>query len=393
MKILHINDTYKPIGGAETYLNTLMELQKSHGHDIYQMAIDDERELQNSRLLVYKDIYKRGLRKYFLWYFFNPVFYSKLRSWMKTIEPDVIHIHNNGKFTLTVLLAISGFNGKVVQTVHDCSMICPTATYTQRPGKQCDNGFGIHCAKNKCISWARYFYEVLPNIVIAFLRKKVISQFISPSRFLKEELEKNGFANVTFLPNFIDTRNIEFDPKKIEDGTLLFAGRLNEEKGILQLIEAMPSITKRYPDCRLDIFGDGPLKKRVIDLIRQLNLGNNTVARGILSRTDLFKNYQKAVVIIIPSISCENNPLVALEAMASGRPIIVSDIGGLPELVKNNQTGLLVKPMDIPDLCNQVLKFLTDKKMSVQLGKNARIFVEQFNPDTHYDKLIKIYQN
>lgn len=392
MKILHINNTYKNIGGAETYINSLIKKQTRKGHKIYQFAIDDEVEIISDKLFVYKDKYKRGALKYFLWFYFNPFLFIKLSKWIERVNPDVIHIHNNGKFESTILFyLLKNKKNSIIQTVHDFSILCPISTYICNNNKVCHGRFGLMCYKNRCIPWFVFIYELLPSIIIRILRKKVIHSFISPSKILRHDLEKHHYSNVIYLPNFVDYYPIP--SLQYQHGKLLFVGRLTVDKGIFHLIRAFPLILKRFPYCRLEIVGHGPQLYEIKELITKLNLHSKVFLHGKISDIDLRKLYIKSQIVIIPSIWCENNPLVLLEAMEFGKSIVGSNIGGIPDLIIHRETGLLFEPGNLLDLIEKISEFLLNPQFGDRLGRNAHDFVFKYcNGETHYCQLIEIYE-
>ena len=133
----------------------------------------------------------------FIMVFFNPNLYFRLLKWIKKIRPDIIHVHNNGKFASSVLLAIKNSNLPAIQTVHDPSIICSSSMCVNLQGEVCDGGLSIKCVKNGCISWFKYLYEKIPLYLRNNLIKRNIKLFLVPSTALKDRLVKNGLV----MPN------------------------------------------------------------------------------------------------------------------------------------------------------------------------------------------------
>lgn len=392
MRILHINDSYECVGGAETYIKSVKKLLEDEGHEFFYFGVSEKQEIKKKNLFVYKDKFRRGPKKYFLWCYFNPVLYHDLKNWIESVKPDVIHIHNNGKFTSTIQMVLNKFDVPKVQTVHDTTIVCPTALSIQPNGHLCDGGFGLKCPKNKCISIFRYLYEKVPYQLKQYLIKNNIDYFITPSKALKKYLEKNDFKNVSYLPNFIDFNNFHLDPIETEDYNLLYVGRLKFEKGLQNIINIMPNIIDSYPSCILNVAGDGPDKEKFLKMSKELNIENNVKFYGKVNWKKLKSLYQKATVIVVPSIWFEAFGLVVLESMAFGKPVIASKIGGLPELILNGKTGFLVKPNDSVEIKDKIFKILSNKKLALNMGKNAKkICFKKYGPKIHYKKLMEIY--
>jgi glycosyltransferase involved in cell wall biosynthesis len=106
----------------------------------------------------------------------------------------------------------------------------------------------------------------------------------------------------------------------------------------------------------------------------------------------LYKAIKKSKAVIMPSEWYENNPMSILEAFALGKPVIGSRIGGIPELVRDNETGLTFEPGNAEDLSEKIKELLGNSSLLIKMGENARQFVEkEINSEKHYQKLIEIY--
>jgi glycosyltransferase involved in cell wall biosynthesis len=393
MRILYINNTFKPVGGAEVYLRSLSSTFQEKGHDTFLFAIDDEETIEKSNLFVYRDIFKRGPLKYLLWHYFNPSLYNHLIVWIKKVNPDIIHIHNNGKFASSILLALNG-SIPVVQTVHDYSILCPISFCINSQSMPCAGGFGIKCPNNGCISWARYSYQRLPEYIKKSLLKKTVNLFLVPSRALQTHLMKNGFQNAIYFPNFVDVDKFEYDFTKMESCNVLYVGRLAKEKGVNYILEAFPKIVKAHSSCTLNIVGDGPYRSNLLHLAQELGIEKKVIFHGKLSGEPLIEAFQKSNVVVIPSVSLDNSPIVAYEAMASGRPVVGSNIGGIPDLVTDGETGYLVEPRNPDQIAEKVIRVLSNRELAIKMGKKAREnCLIYFNKEDHYNKLKTIYED
>jgi len=142
---------------------------------------------------------------------------------------------------------------------------------------------------------------------------------------------------------------------------------------------------------KLEVIGDGPLRKEAVKKISQHKISNVRLL-GYLSENGLFNKVKESCAAIIPSEWYENNPISVLEAFALGMPVIGSRIGGIPELIKDKETGLLFEPGNAEDLRSKIKYLLASPDKAAQMGKNARALVEkEYNPERHYEKLIEIY--
>ena len=194
------------------------------------------------------------------------------------------------------------------------------------------------------------------------------------------------------IANFIDTSNICYKPVT-DTKILLYIGRLSKEKGIEYLIKAMPRIQEEIPNAKLVIVGKGPEKKNLEKLAAQIGADRGLTFTGWVNDSDIIKHIQNAEVVIVPSYWAESFALVTLEAMANGRPIIVSDIFGLSERIENDDVGSLFEAGNSKDLADKVIKLLSDFEIVKIMSKNARVKVnEKYSAEQHYAEIVNIYE-
>ncbi|MCD6565165.1 MAG: glycosyltransferase family 4 protein, partial [Bacteroidales bacterium] len=215
-----------------------------------------------------------------------------------------------------------------------------------------------------------------------------IDLFIAPSKFMMNKVEEMGLNyQITHLYNFIDI--FQYEPVYSSEGkTICYFGRLSPEKGLFTLIEAMKDV-----DGELKIIGDGPLRS---DLEENVRIGNmtNVSFLGYRKGDELQKEIKESRAVVIPSECYENNPRTVIESFAMGKPVIGSEIGGIPELVRNNITGYTYQPGDPHDLKEKMTLMLNDVDKCIEMGNNGRKLVEsEFSEERHYHKLMKIYES
>lgn len=191
------------------------------------------------------------------------------------------------------------------------------------------------------------------------------------------------------------TSEIVEQPRRI-----LFLGRLEQRKGIETIAEAFPNIFSQFPDASLTIVGNdtpnisGYASGREF-LFHQFERTNCIQAVNFLSAVpleklpDLFRSHD---IVWVPSLY-DNFPLVCLEAMACGKAVIVSDAGGLPEMVQHGETGLVFKRADAGELVQRTIMLLNQPQTARELGKNARRYCEQnCTEQAIYQKNMRLYQ-
>lgn len=217
---------------------------------------------------------------------------------------------------------------------------------------------------------------------------------IAVSLLVKMEIIKyyNPDKKIEIIHNFVDTGKFipsQFNENKRKTQHLLYVGSLDYLKGVLDLIHAFKIISKERGNrnVRLFIFGNGPLEGKLRSILKTNNLRNDVCLFNYLKNDKLVEYYQNATIFILPSYY-EGSPTVLLEAMACGVPVIATRVGGIPELIKDGKTGLLVPPGDPKALAEAIVYLLDNEKERRRLGKNGRKLVEK---NHSIDKMVKKY--
>jgi N-acetyl-alpha-D-glucosaminyl L-malate synthase BshA len=175
-----------------------------------------------------------------------------------------------------------------------------------------------------------------------------------------------------------------FDLKKQykTDHLILSVGRLVDLKGIIHLIDAMPDVLLKYPDTTLLIIGDGPEKDFLNLRIQALGIVKNVKMLGRINPINLFPYYQSSDIFVLPSININGKTealgVVLLEAMASGCPVIGSNVGGIPDIIDDGENGFLV-PEQRPDvLAEKIVQLLSDDELKEKFRKNGYTKIQHF---------------
>jgi glycosyltransferase involved in cell wall biosynthesis len=190
---------------------------------------------------------------------------------------------------------------------------------------------------------------------------------------------------VRVLPMGIDTTR--FTPRAAvargHDGPrLLFVGRLVEKKGTRYAIEAMAAIAREEPGARLMIVGDGPERTALERLTARLDLKDRVAFAGAVPNDELPALYASADLFIGPSVveangDTESFGVVFAEAMASGCPVVATDVGGVADLVVDGETGVLVPERDAPAIAETVVALLRDDALRRKLAGNGVAWVRE----------------
>ena len=181
--------------------------------------------------------------------------------------------------------------------------------------------------------------------------------------------------------------------------TILYAGRLMEWKGVDYLIRALPEVLEKHPEAKLLIVGSGPRKSALISLSEKLNIREKVVFLEAVSQEELARYYSMADMFVLPSIvndegETEGLGLVLLEAIASGVPVIGTGVGGIPDIIKDGETGLLALQKNPHDLAEKILKLLADATLRQRVTENGFDFVKQeFSWGVVAGKFKRIYED
>ena len=163
---------------------------------------------------------------------------------------------------------------------------------------------------------------------------------------------------------------------------LLFVGRLAEKKGAVYLLRAMPMIVRRFPNAKLALIGSGPEEDAIRREIKELGLETHVVQLGKVAQERMPDYMASADVFVMPSVvaasgDTEGLPVVLMEALASGTPVVCSDVGGVSDLIKHGETGLLAREKDADNLGRQCIAMLDDEALRKATAERGRALVQQ----------------
>lgn len=413
MKILLINNVHYHRGGADkVYLNTGQLLEK-HGHEVSYFAINYKENINSdfSKYFVQNPDFKNrtliSKLTSFPRYYFSTQAQVKLQQLINDYKPEIAHIHllYGGGLTSSILPILKRNKIPIIITIHDYKLLCPTLLFLDNDlniCEKCAKGNYINCISKRCNQLSLSSNKNLFNSIIfateSWFRDKVynydkfISKYIFVSEFSRNIHVKyrNFFgAKSEVFFNFIDFEDNENPSESVGDYYLYF-GRLSKEKGILTLLDAFRNFTA----ARLIIIGDGTLKGEIQSFINNHSL-NNVTLFGYMTGENLDAYIRRSKFVIVPSQWYENNPLSIIESFRFGKPVLGANIGGIPELIKEGETGFLFEPGSTISLLETLngSKNISEEDYA-KLSKNAYMFAyKNFNSETHYLKLIEIYNS
>ncbi len=171
------------------------------------------------------------------------------------------------------------------------------------------------------------------------------------------------------------------------EALVVCAGRLEERKGVHVLLDAWSAVSKETPNAGLAIVGDGPRREELEQIAKERGLDSNVVFTGF--RDDVSSILAVSDLLVLPSLRQECSPLVVLEAMAAGKPVVASRLAGTPERVEDGQSGILVPPGDVDELANALKSLLENPELRAKMGQRGR---QRWEKSHKPEKAVKIFE-
>lgn len=346
INILHLRSSLQTstvvLGAERVVLNLCRYLQKDFFEPIIAV-LKDPRAKGELPLITQAKNYQIKTEEIFLKqrFDFNAVF--QVRQLLEKHKIDILHCHDYKSNLIGWLAAISNKNVSLMATLHGWT------------------------AGNIKLS----FYEFIDSIVIRYFPNIVIV-----SQAMRQRIDKR--LNISVIPNGVDLTEVASDicvadikkelnlpQEAIIIGTV---GRLSSEKGQRYLLEAFARISNDFSLSYLVIVGDGPQRHNLERLAQKLGLSKRSFftgyredAKDIISAMDIF---------VLPSLT-EGTPMALLEAMAQAKPVIATNVGGIPALIENNKTGILIPAKNIQAIATALKNLLPEGTLRQKLGLAA----------------------
>lgn len=397
MKILLVNKFHYLKGGSERYYFTLAEAFEKLGHKVIFFSMHDNKNIEcdQSKYFVSNSSISGSFKSklnMLLHIAYKKEAYKKMKALCEAEKPDLVILNLVHKqITCSVIDAIKSYNKNlpIFWTMHDLICVCPSYTMLDSNGiicEKCLHGDFSNCKKNKCAHGSKLM-SVLATYEANQIKKKgwynMVDLFICPSNFYKNKLIEANFTTrkIEWIRNPLPL-DTEYELNNHDDKYILFFGRLSREKGIKTLIDAMKD--KNYV---LKVLGTGPLYSELEDYIRMNNLSNVELC-GFKSGKELTNYIKNSRCVVLPSEWYENGPYSAMEAMALGKPLIVSNLGGLPELVDNNINGYVYNDKKELSLALDKMITLDNDSYNNMCQESLNRAKTLFNPEEYVKKLL-----
>jgi glycosyltransferase involved in cell wall biosynthesis len=295
----------------------------------------------------------------------------------------------------SVYYALKSLNVPIIQSVYNYRFICPGAHLFANGEicEKCINGNYLYSIRKKCYrqkqvltSWyaANLF---LHRFIDTFVRK--IDIFMVPDDFLGNKLIMGGIPPSKIRKNINPFFVEDYHPCFKQGKFFLYVGRLVKQKGIFTLVKAMSKVvTNKLP---LYIVGEGEERKKLELSINQLGLQDRVKLLGAIWGEEMLQIMKDSSFMVIPSEWYDNFPLIICQAYAFGKPVIASDINGIPEYIDNGVDGLLFTPGDFKGLARCIDNLANDPSLVHKMSINARKKAENiFDFSNYWDRLNSI---
>jgi glycosyltransferase involved in cell wall biosynthesis len=382
-------------GGAETVLVLTAGLLREAGHEVVPVAVAEERTLPTPVRDLLPAAAGAGARTRFgeaaagVW---SPRAYRALARVVDRVRPDVAHVHHVfERLTVSVLDALRHRGVPTVMTLHDHKPVCP--------GYRLFADGAVHAPcratdvlRHDCLEGSRWRSLAAAADSLVSHRRGLwdrVDAYLAPSAALRERAVQGGLpgGRIDVLPNPVVAAAA---PRPAPPGppVVLLASRLVAEKGVDVLLDA----AARLPaGVRVRLAGSGRAERAVRARVAAEALPVDVL--GPLPPSGVAAQLREATVAVLPALWEENCPMAVLEAAAAGVPVVASAIGGIPELVGEGVTGLLVPPGDAGALATALTRVVRDPAGAAAMGAAGWARVRQrHDPEAHVEALAGVYR-
>lgn len=359
MKIIVLVQSFPPkwLAGTELATFNIAKHLAARGHEVHVLTSFDKglpKESKDQGFWVHRSPFP-NIRVLGI-----VIFWLQLLVTIKKINPDITHVQGIG-------MGIPAFLSK---------------TFWRIPYIVWGQGSDVY------LPWR--FKKPISKIVLS-TAGAVIALTIN----MQQEMLKTCKRQIMIIPNGIDLdkfnglnrENARSEMRIPNDDIIVtFVGTLRPVKGVKYLIQAMDLIHKKNADIKLMLVGDGPDRQELERMTEELELKDVVVFVGKVPNEKIPMYMTASDIFILPSLS-EGFPIVNLEAMASGLPVIVTKVGGLPEIVNEGENGFLVEPKNPEQLADKILMLMEDNNLRYKISENNKKKAKDFSWENVIDQL------
>src|SRR3989338_1463671 len=297
--------------------------------------------------------------------------YFEIKKLAKLIKPDILHLNSSKAGVLGAFAGKHAGVKKIIYTVHGFSFNEPMA------------------------KWKKYLYLLAEKLSAKYKDKIICVSEFDRQTGIKNKIGDqkklitihNGVGQIELLDKNQARQLLNLPPDKIVIGTI---ANFYPTKGLNYLISAANEVIKNYPNILFRLIGFGQLENELRQQIKKLNLENNFFIGKLLAGNRYLLAFD---YYVLPSVK-EGFPYAILEAMQTGLPIIATNVGGIPEIIKDGQNGLLVNPADPKSITNAIDYLMKNQGAADRLAKQAKIdVVKNFSLEKMLIETKRVYKN
>lgn len=336
MRVLVVHNRYQQRGGEDAVYESEVELLRSNGVEVETLEFDNSDIPSDPTLLQRLDLAASTV--------WSRHGYQAVKGKIRAFRPQVAHFHNTFPLISPAAYYAAKEEGvRVIQTLHNYRIACLNGLLL-RDGVPCEACVGetpVSGIRHRCYRGSRSASAAVAAMQTAHAALRTwqtkVDVFIALTEFAKRKFVVHGLPGerIVVKPNFVEDCGYDLESRR--EG-FLFLGRLSEEKGVRILLDAV-----KGTDIPLDVVGGGPLAEAVA---RAAATMPNVHYHGLRPSHEVHAFLKRARALVLPSIWYEGFPRTIAEAYASGTPVIASKVGGLPEWVKDGETGRVLNAGD-----------------------------------------------
>lgn len=420
MKVLIANYRYFVSSGPERYLFNITAHLERQGHEVvpFSIAYAQNRETPYARYFVspigaadevYFDQHKRSLAtvpKTLARLYYSREVERAVGRLVEDTRPDVAYVlYYQRKLSPSLLVGLKKRGVPIVARISDYGMFCAELHCLRegRPCTLCQKGNPWHGVAHRCVkgslplslaeAGARVFHAARGYF-------DLIDTFVVTNPFMLESMAEAGYPRekMVCVPTFTDVEQFSPPAGDAVRDYMVFVGRLDRPKGVDVLLEAIALLRGRGLDVPLlKIAGAGHNTNYVesLEALRdRLGLQDAVTFLGNVEGAKVPDLLRGAVCAAIPALWFENLPNTLLECLATGTPVVASDIGSLAASIEDGVDGLLARPGDPTDLADKLARVITDPALRARLGANARASaLKTFSPESHVRSVLSVLEN
>lgn len=385
LKFLFTTSFYPPfhLGGDAVHVKYLAEELAKQGHEIHVLHSLDAFRLKKGAFheeVEHDGVQTHPLRtpfctsSYAAYFFGNSSFVTRrFKSLVDKVKPDIVHHHNISLLGYNILKKQREYVN--IYTSHDSWLVCQQNTLLKNGKEPCQSytcfSCSVRCKRPPQIwRYRRAFDEAI----------KELDLLIAPSSFVGDRIREKTCLKTVTIPNFVPKPPHEIGQSNFSN-YFLYAGVLEKHKGILDLVNVFKDLET---DSKLLIAGNGGLRTKIEEFTKTNNLTGKIVLLGWVDHRFMCRLLKNAIALLVPSVCPENSPMIVLEALSVGTPVIASKKGGLPEILNKVDTSLLFN--NLSEFKNLLSGFSRDAYSS---SKIRTVYERYFSPEAYIGKYIE----